>query len=82
MKKLIRVIIWAIAAVFIYKASIWAFDEFRSSRRNSGQQEIADIDKECLMDADTGQCLCHHRGTGEFLRLPYDECKARAMGTY
>ena len=40
--------------------------------------EVLDIDKECRVTPDTGQCFCRHRWTNERLSVPYRECVALA----
>jgi len=42
------------------------------------QQGALDIDKLCLLDADTAFCVCRHRWTNERLDLPHEECVERA----
>jgi hypothetical protein len=79
MRKVIRLVMWAIVAVLAYKASIWAYDAYQAGKLTPRQQEVFEADKHCQMDADTQQCFCLHRRTGENLRLPYSECKTRAM---
>ena len=81
MKQLIRWVTWAVAAVIVYKAALWSYDVYQERNRAPTQQEIAGIDKKCRMDADTGRCICRHKRTGEPLRLPYDECKSRALNS-
>lgn len=79
MKQVIRWVIWAVMAFFVYKAALWSYDVYKTRDRTPAQQEVFDLDKECIMDADTGRCFCRHRRTGENLRLPYEECKSRAL---
>jgi hypothetical protein len=79
MKRVIRWVMWVITAVVVYKAALWSYDIYRERSRTPTQQEIADIDKLCRMDADTGRCICRHKRTGEHLKLPYEECKSRAL---
>jgi hypothetical protein len=35
---------------------------------------VLDIDKDCSVIADTGQCFCRHRRTERRLTVPYQEC--------
>ena len=70
---------WAITVLIIYKAATWSYDYFLASDQIPDQQDVVDIDKECRMDADTGRCICRHKRTGEYLQIPYDECKSRAL---
>lgn len=82
MRKLMRFVVFVVALVVAYKGAMWAMDEFRlfqSSDRN-GKQEVLDVDKECWMEADTQQCWCRHRQTGERLSIRYEECVARVRG--
>ena len=79
MKKVIRLVTWAIVAVLAYKASLWLYDAYQAGGLTPQKQEVREADKDCLMDADTGRCFCRHRITGENLRLPHSECKAKAM---
>ncbi len=53
----------------------WAWQAYTSSGRTTAASgEVLDIDKQCNVIADTGQCLCRHARTGERLQVPYDEC--------
>ena len=82
MKKVIRWVMLAVTAILIYKATLWSYDFYQAQNRASARQEIVDIDKDCRMDADTSRCICRHKRTGELLKLPYDECKSRAMNSW
>jgi hypothetical protein len=81
MKNVIRWVIWVVLAVLIYKAALWSFDSYKARNRAPVQQKIPDIDKDCKMDADTGRCVCRHKRTGEPIKLPYEECKGRALNS-
>lgn len=81
MKRVIRWVMWVITAVVVYKAALWSYDIYRERSRTHAQQEIAEIDKLCRMDADTGRCICRHKRTGEHLKLSYEECKSRALNS-
>jgi hypothetical protein len=39
---------------------------------------VLDVDKDCKVVPDTGQCFCRHRWTNERLSTPYNECVALA----
>ena len=57
----------------------WAWQNF--AQRDNGaaaQAEVLDIDKQCHVFADSGQCVCRHRRTEEPLAVPYEECVALA----
>lgn len=60
-------------------AGWWAWQTFAGGdRRGAAQAEVLDIDKDCRVFPDTGQCVCRHARTGERLALPYGECRERA----
>lgn len=53
----------------------WAWQAFSGGGRPAAAPgQVLDIDKQCRVVADTGQCLCRHARTGERLQVPYDEC--------
>ena len=81
MKKVIGWIMWAVTAIVVYKSGLWSYDFYTARSRAATEQEIVDIDKQCILDADTGRCICRHKRTGQRLKLPYDECKSRAMNS-
>lgn len=80
MKNLLNIIAWIIVFVLVAKGIMWAYEEFGGGGRSSAQSEVVDIDKDCRQDADSGQCICRHRRTGERLKIGYNECAARARG--
>jgi hypothetical protein len=59
-------------------AAWWAWQAFTDSPRGAGAGQVLDVDKQCNMVADTGQCMCRHRATNERLAVPYEECVERA----
>ena len=60
-------------------AAWWAWQAFIApGRAVATPTEVLDIDKRCRVFADSGQCVCRHRRTGERLSVPYDECVERA----
>jgi len=72
---------WALQIIvlaLVAKAGLWAYENYRADNRGQQQQEVLDIDKECLLDADTGFCVCRHRWTNERLDVPHEECMERA----
>jgi hypothetical protein len=72
---------WAlqiIALALVVKVGLWAYEYFRPDGEPNQQQEVLDIDKRCLTDADTGFCVCRHRWTNERLDLPHEECLERS----
>ena len=72
---------WALQIIvlaLVAKAGLWAYQNYRADDRGQQQQEVLDVDKHCLLDADTGFCVCRHRWTNERLDLPHEECMERA----
>jgi TRAP-type C4-dicarboxylate transport system permease small subunit len=55
----------------------WGWQAFSSTGRTTSAK-VLDIDKQCRVFADSGQCICHHRQTEQPLSVPYDECVALA----
>lgn len=82
MKKVIRWIMWAVTAIIVYNAGLWSYDFYMARNRAATEQEIVEIDKECILDADTGRCICRHKRTGQHLKLSYEECKSRALNSW
>ena len=80
MKNLVKLIGWLIALAILAKAGLWAWENFISDSRQGPRQQVVDIDKDCRQDADSGQCICRHRRTGERLKIDYAECVSRARG--
>jgi len=70
----IRIIVLAVAI----KLGLWIYQEYRQSNQTQ-QVEVSDIDKLCVLDSDSGQCICRHRRTQEWLSIPYEECVSRAQ---
>ena len=64
--------------VLVVKFAFWAYDAYLANNRVEQQEEVLDIDKQCLMDADTSYCMCRHRWTKERLDIPHAECMERA----
>ena len=72
-----KVVSWAlqiVALVLAVKFALWAYEGLKPDGPSQPQQEVLDIDKKCLMDADTGFCVCRHRWTNERLDVSRDEC--------
>jgi cytoskeletal protein RodZ len=60
-------------------AAWWAWQTFTAAdRAPATPTEVLDIDKQCRVFADSGQCMCRHRRTDERLSVPYEECVALA----
>ncbi len=78
MRKLIQWALWIIVAVLMVKLGMWAYQGFKTGDTGQQQQEVAEPDILCRMYADSGQCICRHRKTGERLSISYDECVSRA----
>ena len=56
-------------------AAWWAWQTFTAAdRAPATPTEVLDIDKQCRVFADSGQCVCRHWRTDERLSVPYDEC--------
>lgn len=70
----IRLLLLALAIKFV----LWAYTLHVADDQPEQPQEVPDIDKECRVVPDTGQCLCRHRWTNERLLVPYRECVALA----
>lgn len=80
MKNLLNIIAWFIVFALAAKGIMWAYEEFGGGGRTASGAEVVDIDKDCRQDADSGQCICRHRRTGERLKIDYGECVSRARG--
>lgn len=80
MKNLIRLIGWLIILALVVKGGMWGYENFISGGTQDRQQPVLDIDKNCRENADTGQCICRHRQTGERLKIVYEECVSLARG--
>jgi hypothetical protein len=78
-RDVIRWLIWIFVLALAIKFA-WSFYQSYRSQENqtAQQQEVPDIDKECKVIPDTGQCFCRHRRTNERLKVPYRECVALA----
>jgi hypothetical protein len=78
-----KAIYWAVQIIvlaLLIKFGLWAYQNYRADGRGQEQQEVLDIDKECLMDADTGFCVCRHRWTQERLKVSREECVSLTQG--
>ena len=77
LRNAIHWIIWIFVLALAIKLA-WSFYEgYRGQEEPTAQrQEVPDVDKECRIIADTGQCLCRHRSTNERLTVPYRHCVA------
>ena len=74
-----NVAVWMFRIILIVLAirfAWWAYQNYRPDAPAARQPEVPDIDKECRVIADTGQCICRHRWTNERLKVPYKECVA------
>lgn len=69
-----RIILVVLAIRFAW----WAYQNYWPAATADRPPEILDVDKECRVIADTGQCFCRHRWTNERLKVPYRECVALA----
>lgn len=74
MKKGIYWAVRIIALALAIKAGMWAFENLKPDRREQPEEAVLDIDKDCSVIADTGQCFCRHRRTERRLTVPYQEC--------
>jgi predicted negative regulator of RcsB-dependent stress response len=63
----------AVLAVII-KVLLWAWQAYEAKNIDRESQQALDVDKVCSVVADTGQCFCHHRQTGQRLSIPFREC--------
>jgi len=77
MRKGISLVLWIIAAVLAYKATMWAYQGYQAGGQVQ-QQQVLDVEKICNITADTGQCVCRHRQTNQRISIPYEECVSRA----
>lgn len=71
---IIRILVLALAIKFAW----WAYQNYWPDGQADSPPEVLDIDKECRVTPDTGQCFCRHRWTNERLSVPYRECVALA----
>lgn len=78
MRKGLYLALQIIVLALVAKAGLWAYQNYRADDRGQQQQGVLDIDKLCLLDADTAFCVCRHRWTNERLDLPHEECVERA----
>lgn len=78
MGKVIYGALWIIAAALALKLALWAYQGYGAGGEQHQLQEVFDHDIICTMNADTGQCLCHHHETGQRISISYDECVSRA----
>ena len=73
-------IVWAIEIILLallIKAGMWAYQHYGAGGK-AQRQEVLDVDKDCKVIPDTGQCFCRHRWTNERLTVPYRECVSLA----
>ena len=80
MKNLLNIIFWIIIFALVAWGIMWAYEEFGDGGQKAAANQVVDIDKDCRQDADSGQCICRHRQTGERLKIDYQECVSRARG--
>jgi hypothetical protein len=81
MRKLLKaaqLILWIAGLALVIRFGWWAYQHHRAAGEVSHAQEIPDIDKECRVVPDTGQCVCRNRWTDERLQVPHRECVALA----
>lgn len=74
-----KVVLWIfriIVFALVIKFAWWAYQQYQSNGQADPSPEVMDIDKECRVTPDTGQCFCRHRWTNERLKVRYDECVA------
>jgi len=79
--RLRRVIHWAlriVALALVIKFALWLYQSYRSDMPAQTQQELLDIDMECSVIPDTGECLCYNHWTNERLTIPYRKCLSLA----
>lgn len=75
----IRWLIWMFVLALAIKFAWSFYQSYRLQEEPTAhRQEVPDIDKECRVIPDTGQCLCRHRWSNERLTVPYRECVALA----
>lgn len=67
-----------VVLVLAMKLAWWAYQTYRPGAPADRLPEVPDVDKECHVIPDTGQCICRHRWTNERLSVPYRECVALA----
>ena len=73
MRKLISGLFQILVLAAVAWGVWWAWQAFSSTGRTT-PTAVLDIDKQCHVFADSGQCVCRHRRTEERLSVPYDEC--------
>lgn len=77
MRKLVQFLFNVALLAALAWGAWWAWQAFSGGGRSAAASgQVLDIDKQCRVAADTGQCLCRHARTGERLQVPYDECVA------
>jgi len=78
MRKLVSGLFQILVLAAVVWGAWWAWQNFSGAGRTSAAADVLDIDKQCRVFADSGQCICHHRQTEQPLSVPYDECVALA----
>ena len=73
MRKLISGLFQILVLAAVAWGVWWGWQAFSSTGRTP-PAKVLDIDKQCRVFADSGQCICHHRQTEQPLSVPYDEC--------
>ena len=74
-----NVAVWMIRIILIVLAirfAWWAYQSYRPDEPAERPPEVPDVDMECRIIADTGQCFCRHRWTNERLKVQYKKCVA------
>ena len=75
MRKLIQGFFNLLVFAALAGAAWWSWQTFSDrGRTTAAPAAVLDIDKQCHVFADSGQCVCRHRRTDEPLSVPYDEC--------
>lgn len=79
MRNTIRRLFEVLVLAALCWAAWWSWQTFGNERRaDSAPAEVLDIDKDCRVFADSGQCICQHARTGAPLSVPYRECRELA----
>jgi hypothetical protein len=63
-----------VVLVLAIKLAWWAYQTYRPDPPAARPPEVPDVDMECRIIPDTGQCFCRHRWTNQRLSVPYREC--------
>jgi hypothetical protein len=74
LRNVILWIVWILVLALAIKLAAWAYENFWPDPPAETAQEVLEVDMECRVIADTGQCFCRHRWTEERLSVPYRQC--------